>query len=331
MIPLILAIGNTEISNIEGVSIAGATPELTKLTPPGDAEFLFYDKLKVVDGIPITPEGHPTPGIITKASKELANFPVIILRGGTYLPPSVPHVHISSYVGKDFRKAPALKNLEEIIEKSIIFGKEIQNMKINEIMVGESIPGGTTTAMAVLRSLGYNALTSSAAPENPMDLKMKIIKDGFRRINIHQGDFKDKPLDALRELGDPMLASVVGLSLGFRGKIYLAGGTQMLAIAALLKSLGESLDRFEIITTGWIKKDKSSTFEKTAKDIGISYKFVYLNFSGSKFRGLKDYERGYVKEGVGAGGSSWIALKNGFKEEDIARKVEEIYERLLAL
>ena len=331
MTPFILVIGNTEISDIEGVSIAGATPELTRLTPPGDAEFLFYDKLKVVDDIPVTPEGHPTPGIITKAAKELTNFPLIVLRGGTYLPPSIPHIHISSCVGKDFRRYPALKNLKEIIEKSTIFGKELQNMKINEVMVGESIPGGTTTAMAVLRSLGYDALTSSASPENPLNLKMKILQDGFRRVNINQGDFKDKPLDALREFGDPMLASVVGFSLGFRGRIHLAGGTQMLAIAALLKALGESLERFEIVTTGWIRKDKSSTFEKTAKDIGISYRFVYLDFSRSKFRGLRDYEKGYVKEGVGAGGASWIALKNGFKEEDIVSKVEEIYGHLLAL
>ena len=326
-----MVIGNTEISNIEGVSIAGATPELTKFTPPGDAEFLFYDKLKVVDGIPVTPEGHPTPGIITKAAKELTNFPLIVLRGGTYLPPSVPHVHISSYVGKDFRKGSALKNLKEIIEKSTIFSKELQNIEIKEVMIAESIPGGTTTAMAVLRSLGYDALTSSASPENPINLKMKIVKDGFRRININQGDFKDKPLDALREFGDPVLASVLGFSLGFRGKVYLAGGTQMLAIAALLKSLNESLDRFKIITTGWIKKDKSSTFEKTAKDIGISYEFIDLDFSKSRFRGLKDYEKGYVKEGVGAGGASWIAFKNGFKKEDVLRKVEEIYGRLLAL
>jgi len=331
MIPFILVLGNTEISNIEGVSIAGATPELTKFTPPGDAEFLFYDKLKVVDGIPVTPEGHPTPGIITKAVKELTNFPLIILRGGTYLPPSVPHVHISNYVGKDFRKGPALKNLKEIIEKNTIFGKELQNMNIKEVMLGESIPGGTTTAMAILRSMGYDAQTSSASPKNPINIKMKLVKDGFRRVNINQGDFKEKPLDALREFGDPMLASVFGFSLGFRGKVYLAGGTQMLAIAALLKSLNETLDRFKIITTGWIKKDKSSTFEKTAKEIGISYEFIDLDFSKSRFRGLRDYEKGYVKEGVGAGGASWIAFKNGFKKEDIMSKVEEIYERLLAL
>lgn len=106
----ILVLGNTEVSLIPGISVAGATPELTKLTPPADAEYLFYEKPRIIDAIPVTPEGHPTPAIITKAARELANFPILVVRGGTYLAPLVPHVHISSAVGRDFRREPALPN-----------------------------------------------------------------------------------------------------------------------------------------------------------------------------------------------------------------------------
>ena len=331
MIPMVIVLGNTKISEISGISVAGATPELTKFTPPADVEFLFYDKPKIVNEIPVTPEGHPTPAIITKAARKLAGFPILVVRGGTYLAPLVPHIHISDYVGGDFRRNPALKKVREIIEKSEILGREFQNMNIEEIVIGESTPGGTTTAMAVLNSLGYKARTSSASPENPIHLKIKVIEEGFKRCGIERGELKEKPIKALERFGDPMLASITGISLGFNGKIKLAGGTQMLAVAALLKSLGENMDRFEIITTRWIEDDGSSTFKETADEIGIQYQFINLNFSKSRFKGLRDYENGYVKEGVGAGGASWLALKKGFKEEDIVKKVEEIYEHLLNL
>ncbi len=55
----LLVLGNTEISTVPGISVAGgATPELTKLTPIADAEYLFHEKPPLtVDVIPVTPEG----------------------------------------------------------------------------------------------------------------------------------------------------------------------------------------------------------------------------------------------------------------------------------
>nr|WP_048874634.1 TIGR00303 family protein [Thermococcus litoralis] len=325
---MFVVLGNTEVSLIPGISIAGATAELTKLTPPADAEYLFYERPKIIDTIPVTPEGHPTPAIITKAAKELANFPIIVVRGGTYLAPLVPHVHISSYVGRDFRKEKALPETREIIDRASLFGEELNKLNLGEVVIGESTPGGTTTAQAVLWALGYDAKTSSASLDNPQPLKEKVIAEGFKRAGIKEGELKDKPLTALEEFGDPMMATVVGIARGFKGRVILAGGTQMLAVAALLRAMGGELERFTIVTTKWVIKDKSSTFKETAEGLGVEYQYANLDFSKSKFKGLRDYERGYVKEGVGAGGAAWLALKRGFTERDIERKVEELYEKL---
>ncbi|AEC51060.1 hypothetical protein PNA2_0141 [Pyrococcus sp. NA2] len=325
----LLVLGNTEISLIPGISIAGATPELTKFTPPADAEYLFYEKPKIIDVIPVTPEGHPTPAIITKAAKELANFPILVVRAGTYLAPLIPHVHISNEVGKDFRGEPALPGISEIIERSKMLGMELDKLNVKELVIGESTPGGTTTAQAVLWALGYDARTSSASPSNPQELKERVILEGFKRAGINRGSLKDDPIRALMEFGDPTLAAILGLSLGFRGDIVLAGGTQMLAVAAVLKALGEDITRFMIATTRWVVEDKSATFVKTAKEIGIMTYSADLDFSKSKYKGLKDYENGYVKEGVGAGGATWLAVKAGYSPEDVFRKVEELYERLV--
>lgn len=327
----LLVLGNTEISTIPGISVAGATPELTKITPVADAEYLFHEKPLTIDAIPVTPEGHPTPAIITKAAKELADFPIIVIRGGTYLAPLVPHVHISDVVGRDFRKEIALPEFGEIIKRAKLFGEELNKLPIKELVIGESTPGGTTTAQAVLWALGYEARTSSASPNNPQELKERVIMEGFNRAGIEKGQLSEKPLEALRQFGDPMIATVVGLSLGFRKDIVLAGGTQMLAVSAILKALGEDMKRFMIATTRWVVNDRSATFVETAREIGIITYSADLDFSNSKFKGLRDYERGYVKEGVGAGGATWLAVKSGFSPEDVSEKVEELYERLMRM
>ncbi|NJE75998.1 nicotinate mononucleotide-dependent phosphoribosyltransferase CobT [Thermococcus sp. ES12] len=327
----LLVLGNTEISTVPGISVAGATPELTKLTPVADAEYLFHEKPLTIDVIPVTPEGHPTPAIITKAARELANFPVLVVRGGTYLAPLVPHVHVSDAIGRDFRKGPALPEFGEIIKRARLFGEELNKLPVKELVIGESTPGGTTTAQAVLWALGYDAKTSSASPNNPQDLKERVIGEAFERAGIGKGQLKDNPLEALRQFGDPMMATVIGLALGFRKSVVLAGGTQMLAVAALLKALGEDLNRFMIATTKWVVNDRSATFLETAKEIGIITYSADLDFSKSEFEGLRDYENGYVKEGVGAGGATWLAVKAGFSPEEVSEKVEELYRRLMEM
>ena len=327
----LLVLGNTEISTVKGISVAGATPELTKLTPVADAEYLFHEKPLTIDVIPVTPEGHPTPAIITKAAKELASFPVIVVRGGTYLAPLVPHVQVSDAVGRDFRKGPALPEFGEIIKRAKLLGEELNKSPIKELVIGESTPGGTTTAQAVLWALGYDARTSSASPDNPQNLKEEVIRQAFERAGVEKGQLRDNPLETLRQFGDPMIATVVGLALGFRKNIVLAGGTQMLAVSALLKALGEELSRFMIATTKWVVNDKSATFLDTAKEIGVITYAADLDFSKSEFKGLRDYEKGYVKEGVGAGGATWLAVKAGFSPEEVSEKVEELYRRLMEM
>ena len=42
-----------------------------------------------------------------------------------------------------------------------------------------------------------------------------------------------------------------------------------------------------------------------------------LNFKSSISKELSDYETGYVKEGVGAGGMSILAFLKGFTNEEI--------------
>lgn len=323
---ILIVLGNTEIATIPSISMAGASPELTKFTPLADIEYILLDKPVSIDEIPVTPEGHPTPAIITKACYQLADFSCVAVRGGSYLPPALPHIFVSDEAGKDLRKEKAVPNARNIVESAKLLGRELNKLELDEVVVGESTPGGTTTAQAVLRALGYKANTSSASPQNPQEVKDRVIDEGFRRAG--SSDFSQEPLRALEEFGDPMLATVLGLSLGLNKKLVLAGGTQLLAVAAILKNLGEDLSGIEVATTKYIVEDDSASFKDTAKEIGVNYHTAMLDFINSNYKGLRDYEKGYVKEGAGAGGSVYIAKKLGFSEEDVVKKVEELYHRL---
>ena len=60
----------TETSQIPGITIAGADPELIPCTPAADAEFLYYGRCKSISGVPATPDGIPTPALITRERYE---------------------------------------------------------------------------------------------------------------------------------------------------------------------------------------------------------------------------------------------------------------------
>jgi len=313
-------IGNTEVSKIKGITAAGGNDTLIKYTPPADAEFLFYDKPICIDAIPVTPEGNPTPGIITKASKNLLKLPILVIRAGSIIEPKIPYINLSSKEGGDIRKRKGVYDFEGIKEKSSILADFLNSFE-SEIMIAESIPGGTTTAMAVLTSLGFKARSSSSLKVNPLTLKEKVIEEAMERIE------KESKIEVMEELGDPVLASISYISYHFKGKVYLAGGTQMLAVAAYLSHLKKNVE--SIITTKYVINDNSATFKETSKEIGVKYIESELDLSISQFKGIRDYENGIVKEGVGAGGAYYLARKKGFTNEEIVSEIDRIYRKMI--
>ncbi|ASJ08967.1 TIGR00303 family protein [Thermococcus siculi] len=327
----ILVLGNTDMGAIPEIMPPGVDPELTKLIPPAEAEYLFYERPKMTDTVPMTPEGLPTPVIITKAAKRLVKFPVLVVRGGTYLVPSVPYVHVSDAVGGDFRKAPALPEFGEIIRRAKLLGEELSNSPIEEIVIGESVPGGRATARAVLLALGYDAGIPPGTPGSSQSPEDSVVIEGFRRVGIDAGSLQDNPLEALRQFGDPAMAAVVGIALGFRKDVVLAGGTRMLAVSALLKALGEDLSRFMIATTEWVVGGRNSPFLKIAGEVGAITYAADLKFSGDRLKGPEVCGEGHPWGDAGAGGATWLAIKGGFSPEDVSRRAEELYWRLVEM
>ncbi len=330
-------IGVTETAKISGISAAGKYPEFTDYTPPADVELLLLEKCRCISGVPVTPEGIPTPALITMSALRLADIPVLVVSGGLGINPLVPFLDLGGKPGRDLRRGEAVDNAEEVMTRARIAGENLSKTA-DYLVVGESIPGGTTTALGVLLAMGIDARgkVSSSMPENPHELKIKTVEEGLKASKVEFGGLADDPLKAISCVGDPMMPAFAGLVLGAADKVpvLMAGGTQISAILAIIKELNPNiLDNLAIGTTRWIIMDKTADLKGIVTQIAdIPILAADLNFSQSKFEGLKAYETGVVKEGVGAGGAAIAAMaksKGSITKDALLKEIERNYDRLV--
>ena len=116
--------------------------------------------------------------------------------------------------------------------------------------------------------------------------------------------------------------------------VLLAGGSQMLAVAALVEALRgpAALERMAVGTTRWIVEDPAADIPGLAADISADLPVLAANldFSGSRHAGLRSYEQFLVKEGVGAGGACIAALlATGLPIERLEDAIDTTYDGLL--
>jgi NaMN:DMB phosphoribosyltransferase len=134
-----------------------------------------------------------------------------------------------------------------------------------------------------------------------------------------------------------MIAAFAGLVVGAADKVpvVMAGGTQMGAILTVVKALNQNaLDNVAIGTTRWIIIDKTADLKGIITQIAdVPILAADLNFGQSRFEGLRAYEAGVVKEGVGAGGAAIAAMaksEGSITKDTLLREIERNYERLVA-
>ncbi|MEM3484159.1 MAG: TIGR00303 family protein [Candidatus Bathyarchaeia archaeon] len=332
----VCVIATTETARIPGLSAAGAMPELTDYTPAADVELLFYGRCRCIEGVPVTPDGIPTPALITMSALRLSNIPYFVLNGGAKVLPKVPFFEVGGSPGKDIRSGCAVENSEEVYERSSIIGRQLSRAA-DYLVVGESIPGGTTTALAVLLAMGVDAKlkVSSSMPNNPHDLKLRVVEAAFESAGISYGSLERAPFKAISLVGDPMMPAAAGLIAGAAEEVpvIMAGGTQMCAVLKLLQSISpEVLGNLAIGTTRWILEDKTSDIrELVSKVAPVPLLAADLDFSASKYRGLRAYELGVAKEGVGAGGASIAAMlssRGTITRASLLKDIEDSYSML---
>jgi uncharacterized protein (TIGR00303 family) len=330
-------IGVTETAKIPGISAAGKYPELTDYTPPADVELLLLGKCRCIAGVPVTPEGIPTPALITMSALRLANIPALVVSGGLEINPHVPFLDLGGKPGRDVRTGKAVDNAGEVMLRAKIVAENLSKT-VDYFVIGESIPGGTTTALGVLLAMGMEAKgkVSSSMPGNPHELKIRTVEDGLKASNVGFGVLANDPVKAISCVGDPMMPAFAGLILGAADKVpvLMAGGTQMGAVLSVVKAINPNvLDNVAIGTTRWIMIDKTADLKGIITQIAdVPILAADLDFSQSRFEGLRAYEAGMVKEGVGAGGAAIAAMaksEGSITRDTLLMEIESNYERLV--
>ena len=357
----VCTIASTETALIPGVSAAGASIELIPYTAAADVEAIAYGRALCLGKIPENPLGPPSPVIITMAALRRLRAAHLVVDAGNAITPKVPLLTAGRRPGLALTEndPDPVANAAELFLQGIIIGEQLGALG-HTLILGESVPGGTTTAMAVMEALGLAALgkISGSMPGNNQSLKQELVSRVMADKGLSRGSCLDDPLLAVRRLGDPMQAVQAGMALSasVRVPVILGGGTQMIAVAALLGALLESglesrweglsavaapwlerarqarIENLGIATTAWVSEDENADLRSLMRQLPRAMPLYAsgLDFSISRHHNLTLYEEGYVKEGVGAGALALAALlydeiDNQTFLPDIERVYEEIY------
>lgn len=328
----------TATCEIPGISCAGAGPEAMRLTPPADAELLHYGYCPSLPGpsaVPATPDGKPTPALLTRAALVSASIPHVAVCAGCAAAPRLPYIEAGLPAGRNIAAEPAMDEADVLraVDYGRIVGRTLASLA-DCIVIGETVPGGTTTALALMRGLGMgSASTSSSMPENPVALKEHVVSEAMRRAGL-PGRRADA-FAAAAELGDPMIPTVAGM-LGAASEsraVLLAGGTQMAAVLALARASGYDPSNTAVGTTAYVAADRTATMARSVAEASsgsVPVLAVDPGLASSSAAPLAAYSKGFAKEGAGAGGALVAAaLRTGAGTPDLLAAIELEYGRVM--
>lgn len=319
--------GTTATALIDGISGAGAVAEVMVHTPSADLEILTYGEPAGTPVVPVSPSGCPTPAVVTRAVSELVGFEAVAVDSGLARPTSAPTVSVSSSPGADVRESIAVPSASASFEAARQFGRQLPGPSLT---IGETIPGGTTTALCVLTALGERASVSSSLAENPLALKREVVEGALSASGLSAGDTAGQPVETIKRVGDPVLAAVAGITIGATETgtdVVLAGGTQMAAAAALVRHAGVDTP-LSLATTVFVGEDDSAEIQKLADDLTVDITVTDPGFEQEDHPAMDAYVAGEAKEGVGMGAALALAAQAGVSMASVRERVIGVYDRL---
>ncbi|WP_327052056.1 nicotinate mononucleotide-dependent phosphoribosyltransferase CobT [Halomicrococcus gelatinilyticus] len=325
----VVVAGNTETARIDGISAAGADGDVMVHTPSADLEILTYGRPVQAPVVPVSPSGCPTPAVVTRAARELLEFETVALDAGLARQTGSPTVTVGDGVGRDVRRTRAVPAAPETYEAARQFGRDLPD---DELVLGETIPGGTTTALGVLTALGERATVSSSLPDNPLALKRAVVDEALDASGLSPGDTADDPVETVQHVGDPVLAAVAGLVDGATDSgtsVTLAGGTQMAAAAALARHAGVDAP-LSLATTSFVAADETAAIRDVATDLDLALTVTDPGFDARDHPAMDAYVAGEAKEGVGMGGALALVDRSDVPMASLRERIVTVYDRLVA-
>lgn len=330
----VCVLGFTETGLIPGISAAGKTPADRKLTAIADAEFLIkgttagatYPLPPLISGV--------SPVFITKALVDSLKTPVYLFNSGLPIPPAVPVTDLDGQPARCLSTGQALPLalVEHLFQQGLRWGEKLaQEHSESYLVLSECVVGGTTTALGVLLGLGVDAggKVNSSHPHCNHGQKLALVRQGLEN---HAPDLN--AMEVVAAVGDPMQIVVAGMAIAASRStgVILAGGTQMLAVYALIQALAQErnlevdFSRLLVGTTKWVCQDASGDTVGLAHLLPpVPLLASQLSFAPSIYPQLRVYEQGFVKEGVGAGAMAIAAhLYKNWGQEQLLELIENL-------
>ncbi|MBN3879225.1 MULTISPECIES: nicotinate mononucleotide-dependent phosphoribosyltransferase CobT [unclassified Nostoc] len=361
-------LGFTKTGLIPGISAAGRTPEDRKYTACADAEFLYYGpEHKAQYPLPPLAAG-ASPVLISRAVFESLKIPIHLFNAGLPQPPAVPVIDLGGAPAQCLSGGAAMEitTVHHLFEQGLLWGERlVANIQQGYLIVGECVVGGTTTALAILTGLGIDAAgkVNSSHPVCNHSQKWSLVQAGLEKMRGSRGQGaggreQDKifqsqiqnsvdPLKLVAAVGDPMQVVVAGMAIAASRScgVMLAGGTQMLAVYALMSAIAQAYalswqpEAVVVGTTRWVAEDPTGATVDLALNLGKNsltptvgtppLLATHLSFADSRYPQLRAYEQGFVKEGMGAGAACIAAhLSQDWQQHQLLAAIEAQLERL---
>ena len=264
---------------------------------------------------------------------------------GLDYPAPFPHLRLES---QDWGPAACLstgramppERVERLWRQGMHLGARLQR----PVLLTECVPGGTTTAQAALTALGIAAgsLISGSAQRPPQTLKRSLVAQGLRRA-----DLPKRPSPSLcwrlSEIPSRLLQRACWWPPGSR----FSWGVVVrwwLSWPWLLRPWSKRNGRPSVSALcserrhGWRMNSSGPSaslpwaglLDRVGQHFGVSLCGLAsgVRFPHSRHRVLRDYERGYVKEGVGAGALLLLAQLQGHPSAALVEACERVVDRL---
>ena len=343
----LLVLAATATAAVAGISAAGSTPESRRFTAAADGELVVLG--------PASPRPHALPPLPAGVSPALISWVVLeqvrlsrrVVDAGVEVAPAVAHEQVpgcgpAACLGTG--RALPLQQVRRLLRWGETFGRDwVRRHPDALLVVGECVAGGTSTAAAVLQGLGVDGagLVSGSLRQPPHPLRQQLVAQGLQRSG-HPGT----TLALAAAVGDPMQPLVAGVILGCAGvaPLLLAGGSQMAAVLALAVVLARArgqavaplLRSTAVGTTGWVVRETGSNLALLLRRVQERLRLPQaplamasrLDFSSCAHPALRDYEAGYVKEGVGAGGLAVLASLAGLSNARLASLCDQAMDKM---
>ena len=338
---VLLLLAATLTAEVPGISAAGATPESRRRTAAADAELLLLGpEADLPHALPPLPAGVSPALIAHVVVRELGLAPLVVDLGCP-VAPAVPHLRPGSPAGDgpaaclSGGAAMTPRRVDHLLALGRRWGERLaQRSGSQPLLLAECVPGGTTTALALLRGLGVEAdgLVSGSLHAPAHSQKASLVARGLA------AGLPADPLAVVAAVGDPMQPLAAGLLLAAAAAgmpVMLAGGSQMAAVLALALALAPPRLRPALAkaaavgTTAWVADEAGSDLPLLLRRLGARWGVEPLAFAADlRFPdpihpALADYERGFVKEGVGAGGLALLWQLSGRSPADLAQACDQ--------